>query len=81
MTDQPSRSREVLRRAFFYAALWLISLAGLMSLLSEFRAENVVEIFGQTYTGGDAVVALAVLAIGPITLLALAIRELHRYFR
>lgn len=80
MAKRALGSREALRGAAIFSVLWLMSLAGFVTLLLEFRASNVVEIFGRTYAGVDATVAISALALGPITLLALAIRDFYRYF-
>ena len=79
--DDSLASRDALRGGVVFAVLWLMSLSGLATLYLEFRSSNVVEIFGRAYNGFDAVVAMGVLAILPITMLALAIRNFYRYFQ
>lgn len=81
MAEHSPSSREALRKGVVFAALWLVSLLGLATLYSEFRSSNVVEIFGQSYAGFDAGIALGLLAILPITMLALAIRNFFQYFQ
>lgn len=61
--------------------LWLASLVALLSLLSEFRTTDSVELLGETYHGTDSLVALGLIAAVPVTLLALAIREFYEHFK
>ena len=81
MKEHAQASRDALRGGVIFALLWLASLSGLVTLLNEFRNSEVVEVFGRTYSGSDAIIALGVLAILPITMLALAIRDFYRYFQ
>lgn len=81
MTEHSPASRDALRRGVVFAVLWLVSILGLATLYLEFRSSNAVEIFGRAYDGFDAIVAMGVLAILPITMLALAIRNFYWYFQ
>ena len=70
-----------MRKGVVFTTLWLASLVALLSLVSEFRATDSVEILGQTYHGADSLLAIGLTAMVPVTLLALAIREFYEHFK
>jgi len=59
--------------------LWILSLALLTPAFLDFRRTGYLELAGSRWEGGEAVAGVAILALIPVTMLALAIQRIHRF--
>ncbi|MDH3713401.1 MAG: hypothetical protein OET44_06080 [Gammaproteobacteria bacterium] len=73
--------RGLLRTALLLLAAWLITLTGLFLLYAEYRESTSLFLWGTRYRGSAALSIMAVYAVIPITLLAVALKKLFEYNR
>lgn len=82
MTEiERNQQSSVLRTALLFLAAWLITLSGLFWLYAQYRASASLFLLGVRYTGSDALSIMAVYAVVPITLLAVALKKFLAYNR
>ena len=75
------QQRSLLRSALLLLAAWLITLTGLFWLYAEYREFASLFLGGVRYAGSDALSIMAVYAVIPIMLLAVALKKLLEYNR
>jgi hypothetical protein len=68
------------RGIVLFLALWIVSLAFLGPLLVGFVRTGYLELGGTPLEGAEGFAVAAILALIPITLLALGIERIYRYF-
>ncbi len=77
--NKPDSSASHLLRAVVFALIWLLVILGIVSLYVEFRGAGVIELFGETYEGKNALAVFVVATTISVVLLAAALNNFHRY--
>ena len=79
MTDQAHDT--ALRSAITMLVIWLVFFAVMLVIALEFRDTSMVELFGRTFTGPDALIVVGLSVSASVVFLALAIRRFQMYFQ
>ncbi len=74
------RDRRLLRRGLVKLGAWLVCFVVLLPLLGQFRRTATLGPSGAELTGTGALLVFALLLAAAITLLALALNDLLRYY-
>lgn len=64
-----------------FLTLWILSLAFVAPVFVDFRRTGHLKLAGSPLEGVEAVVVATILVLIPVTMLALALQRIHRYFR